>query len=491
MLFNTIDFIIFFIVVLTTLTAIKNRKFQHVFLLLASYFFFYYTSNYLIVLLIFTTIWDYYFGGMIYKAKDQKTKKIILIVSLAGNLGLLGFFKYTDFAIAQFNFLGNQFNLNTQIPMLNLALPIGISFYTFHSIGYLIDVYRNHVVPSKSLREYAIFITFFPQLVAGPILRAKEFLPQLREKMDKLEIGTKLRQIVINETNLKIGITLMALGFFKKMFFADNISPLVNEIFNHPVGLDSFTIILGTISFGIQVYCDFSGYSDIAIGAALILGFKISPNFNKPFFATSPSEFWRRWHISLSSWVKDYLFLPIVYRKIGSDFTLFFGLLITFIVLGLWHGAGWNFILFGLLHGIYVTIETIIRKRVPTLADHWFFKRKIGKIVSILVTQYFIFLAWIAFRVSYTNDMLYSMEKYIVLDFQTGNIMHFMISHKLPITFIILFIVLHLISYRTKNIQEKISQLKIHWWTGFLIITFLAIMLFYNGNPSDFIYFKF
>ena len=491
MLFNTIDFVIFFIVVLTTLTAIKNRKYQHVFLLLASYFFFYYTSNYLIVLLIFTTVWDYYFGSMIYKAKEQKTKKIILIISLAGNLGLLGFFKYSDFAIAQFNFLGNQLDLNTHIPMLNLALPVGISFYTFHSIGYLIDVYRNHVVPSKSFTEYAIFIAFFPQLVAGPILRAKQFLPQLREKIEGSEVGIRFRQIIINETNLKIGITLMALGFFKKMFFADNISPLVNEIFARPMGLDSFTIILGTIAFGIQVYCDFSGYSDIAIGAALILGFKIPVNFNKPFFATSPSEFWRRWHISLSSWVKDYLFLPIVYRKIGSDFILFFGLLVTFIVLGLWHGAGWNFILFGFLHGIYVAIETIIRKRAPALSDHWFFKRKIGKILSIITTQYLVFLTWITFRVSDTSHMFYSMEKYIFLDIHAETIIPFLILHKLPIALIILFIVLHLISYKTKNIQEKISQLKIHWWTGFLTITFLAIILFYNGNPSDFIYFKF
>ena len=491
MLFNTIDFVIFFIVALTVLAAIKNRKYQHIFLLLASYFFFYYTSNYLIILLIFTTVWDYYFAHMIYKAKDQKIRRIIFLVSLAGNIGLLGFFKYADFAIAQFNFLGNQLDLNSQIPMLDLALPIGISFYTFHSIGYVIDVYRRQITPSKSLREYAIFITFFPLLVAGPILRAKEFLPQLREKMDGIKMGTRLRQIVINQSNLKIGMTLISLGLLKKMFFADNIAPMVNEIFSQPLGLDSFTIILGTIGFGIQVYGDFSGYSDIAIGAALILGFKIPANFNKPFFATSPSEFWRRWHISLSSWVKDYLFLPIVYRKIGSDFVLAFGLMITFIILGLWHGAGWNFILFGFLHGIYVTIETIIRKRSPGLADHWFFKKRIGKIVSILGTQYLIFLAWIPFRVTNTNDMFYVMEKYIILDFQTGNIMNFLMSHKLPIALIILFIILHFVSYRTKNIQEKISKLNLYWWTIFLTVTFLAIMLFYNGTPSDFIYFKF
>jgi D-alanyl-lipoteichoic acid acyltransferase DltB (MBOAT superfamily) len=470
---------------------VKKRNFQHLFLLAASYFFFYYSSNYLIILLIFTTIWDFYFGGMIYKAKDQKTKKIILLVSLAGNLGLLGFFKYADFAIGQFNFLGNQFNFNTNIPMLSLALPIGISFYTFHSIGYLIDVYRNHVLPSKSLREYALFITFFPQLVAGPILRAKEFLPQLREKIDSLEADTRLRQIVINESNLKIGITMMALGFFKKMFLADNIAPMVNEIFAMPVGLESFTVILGIIGFGIQVYCDFSGYSDIAIGAALIMGFKISPNFNKPFFATSPSEFWRRWHMSLSSWVKDYLFLPIIYRKIGSDFVLISGVLISFILLGFWHGAGWNFILFGLMHGIYVAFETFIRKRHPIFANNLFFKTKIGRIISILFTQYLVFFAWISFRVEDTDLMIHSMQKFLIWDFQIENTIQFIQIHKFPIFLIILFVVLHIISYRKNNIIENISKLRLFLWIGIIIIITSSIIFFFNGNPSDFIYFKF
>ena len=491
MLFNTIEFIIFFIVVVTSLEIIKNRKFQHLFLLAGSYFFFYYTSNYLIVLLIFTTLWDFYFGNIIYKTKSIKIKKLIFITSLAGNLGLLGFFKYADFVITQFNILGQSLDLGTQIPLLHLALPIAISFYTFHSLTYTIGIYKGQIQPVKSFTEYAIFVAFFPQIVAGPILRAKEFLPQLREKIENIEVGSRLRQIVLENSNLKLGITMMAFGFLKKMFFADNIAPLVNEIFIAPHGSESFIIILGTIAFGIQVYCDFSGYSDIAIGAALILGFKIPPNFNKPFFSTSPSEFWRRWHISLSSWVRDYLFLPIVYRNIGSDFRLFFGLLITFIILGLWHGAGWNFLLFGLLHGIYVSVETIIRKKIPALADHKFFKSKTGKILSILGTQYLVFLAFIAFRVHDTNDVIYSMSKYVMFDFHISNILPFLISHKLPVLFMMSFIVLHLISYRSRNIQERISQLKLNWWVILLIIILTAIIFFYDGNPEDFIYFKF
>jgi D-alanyl-lipoteichoic acid acyltransferase DltB (MBOAT superfamily) len=217
MLFNTIDFVIFFIVVLSVFVLIKDRKFQHLFLLLASYFFFYYTSNYLISLLIFTTVWDYYFGKAIWKAQSIKEKKLLLICSLAGNLGLLGFFKYADFTITQFNFLGQYFGLHHQIPLLNLALPIGISFYTFHSITYTVGIYRGQLSPTRSFTDYAIFVAFFPQLVEGPILRAKDFLPQLREKIDGLEVGTRLRQIVITNANLKVGVTMMAIGFFKKM----------------------------------------------------------------------------------------------------------------------------------------------------------------------------------------------------------------------------------------------------------------------------------
>lgn len=191
----------------------------------------------------------------------------------------------------------------------------------------------------------------------------------------------------------------MAFGFLKKMFFADNISQLPNEIFLNPIGLDSFTVILGTIAFGIQIYCDFSGYSDIAIGAALILGIKIPKNFNKPFFATSPTEFWRRWHISLSSWVRDYLYLPLVFNRRKSLTAVFLGMMFTFFLLGLWHGAGWNFIVFGLLHGIYVAIDTIIRMKFPSLTKLVFFKTKIGTIISILFTQYLVFFAFIAFRI--------------------------------------------------------------------------------------------
>ena len=405
MLFNTIDFVIFFIVVLTTFVAIKRRTFHHVFLLAASYFFFYYSSNYLITLLIFTTVWDFYFGQLIYKTDSIPRRKALLIASLAGNLGLLGFFKYADFAITQFNFMGKYFDIGSNIPMLNLALPIAISFYTFHSITYTVGIYRKQLEPAKTFTEYAIFVAFFPQLVAGPILRAKEFLPQLREKIEGSTVGGIFRQIVIEKSNLKYGITIMIFGFLKKMFFADNIAPLVNDVFSSPVGHDSLTIMLTTLAFGIQIYCDFSGYSDIALGAAWIMGFKIPINFNKPYFATSPSDFWRRWHISLSTWLRDYLYVPLGGNR-KSRVRTYLNLFIVMFLGGLWHGASWNFVIWGILHGTYLAVHKIISDRFPILGNNRFFRNKIGIVFSIIITQYFVFLALLIILIYFYLRML-------------------------------------------------------------------------------------
>jgi len=490
MLFNTIDFVIFFMVVLTAFVIIKNRKFHHFFLLAASYFFFYYSSNYLITLLIFTTVWDFYFGQLIYRTNDIVRKKIFLITSLAGNLGLLGFFKYADFAITQFNLLGHHFNIDSSIPVLNLALPIAISFYTFHSITYTVGIYRGGLEPAKTFTEYAIFVAFFPQLVAGPILRAKDFLPQLREKIESANVIGRFRQIVIEKQNLKYGITLMALGFLKKMFFADNIAQLANEVFVQPVGLDSFIIILGTLAFGIQIYCDFSGYSDIALGAAIIMGFKIPINFNKPYFAKSPSDFWRRWHISLSTWLRDYLYISLGGNR-KSKMRTYFNLFIVMLLGGLWHGSSWNFVIWGLLHGAYLAIHKFLIDRFPIVANSRVFKSKIGITLSILITQYIVFLAWIPFRAHDVDAAFYSMFKFIILDFKLKNSWYFILSHKFPIFMIVIFSVLHFVSYRKQNLLETLANLKLRYWVIFLTVIMCGIFFFYDGNPENFIYFKF
>ena len=490
MLFNSIDFLIFFILVVGFIGIVKYRKFQHIFLLIASYFFFYYTSNYLVILLIFSTLMDYCIGKQIWKTENIQNKKILLILSLIGNLGLLGFFKYADFAILQFNILGESFNLNSEIPFLNLALPIGISFYTFQTISYTVDIYRGKLKPSNTLKEFALFVAFFPQLVAGPIVRASEFLPQLREKIQEYETSGKIRQIIIHNSNLKLGITLMTFGFFKKMFFADNIAPLVNEIFANPTNFDSFVIILGTIAFGIQIYGDFSGYTDIAIGAALILGFKLPINFNKPYFAISPSDFWRRWHISLSSWLRDYLYIPLGGNK-KSNARTYANLTTVMFLGGLWHGASWNFVIWGLLHGVYLAVHKIIGDKFPGLKENEFLKSRSGKIVSIFVTQYFVFLAWIAFRVQDTDDILYSMKKFIFIDFNTDEILPIILQHKIPFSLIILFLVINYIIYKNPNFLSRVANMKLRYWTLSLILIFSSILFLYDGNSEDFIYFRF
>ena len=489
MLFTTPEFIIFFISVLAVISAIKFRRFQHLFIVGSSYFFFYFSNNYLITLLIFSTLLDFYIGKAIFAAKDKKRKKILLISSLAGNLGLLGFFKYADFAILQFNILGQELNLNPDIPFLNLAIPIGISFYTFQTITYTVDIYREKLKPSDSVWEFALFVSFFPQLVAGPILRASHFLPQLREKISNNNISTRLRTITIHDTALRFGITLMAVGFFKKMFFADNVAPMVNEIFNVPYGLESFSVIIGAIAFGVQIYCDFSGYSDIAIGAAIILGFNIPANFNKPFFATSPSDYWSRWHISLSTWVRDYVYYPLVFKHRRSSIVVFSSLLFSMLLMGLWHGASWNFLIWGGLHGIFLAVFTVLRKKYYKPTEP-FFKSKFGKIFSIIITQYLVFFTFIAFRVQDLDALPYLFYKYLVWDFAINETVQILSHNQIPIILIVGFFILHYISYK-KNIVKTLSEIKIVYWMGILLGMITLILFFYDLSPEEFIYFRF
>ena len=491
MLFNTPDFLIFFVVVLVLVALFKFRKFQHILIVISSFYFIFYTDNFLVTLLISTILLHFYTGREIHKTQDPKKRKILFIIGVLGSLSLLGFFKYYDFAIVQFNVFGDLLNLENQIPLLNLALPIGISFYTFQSLSYIIDIYRGNIEPSKSLKEYAFFVSFFPALVAGPILRAKNFLPQLREKITQFNANKNLKLLVINNSNLKFGLTLISLGLFKKLFFADNIGVLVDNIFVNPIGLESFSIILGAVAFGIQIYCDFSGYSDIAIGAAAILGFKIPLNFNKPFFATSPSDFWSRWHISLSTWVRDYLYYPLVLKNRKSGVVIFISLLISMFLMGLWHGASWNFVIWGCLHGIFLASYTILRKKFPNASSNIFFKTKFGKITSILITQYIVFFTFIVFRVKDFDYMFYSMEKYIFLDFQTVHTIEIIKSNEFSILLIFLFLILHFISYKNGNIVKSISKLKLKYWFVFLLSVFLPLTLFYLGSSEEFIYFQF
>jgi len=438
--------------------------------------------------LIFSTLLDFYVGKAIFSAKTKKAKKLLLVSSLAGNLGLLGFFKYADFGISQINQLTDTLGFS-EIPALELILPIGISFYTFQTISYTVDIYRGKLTPSKSIAEFALFVSFFPQLVAGPILRAGQFLPQLREKISKGNITSRLRTITIHDTALRIGVTMMAMGFFKKMFFADNISPMVDEIFSVPFGLESFSVMLGAIAFGVQIYADFSGYSDIAIGAAMILGFHVPANFNKPYFATSPVDFWRKWHISLSSWLRDYLYIPLGGNKKGNLRT-YVNLVTVMFLGGMWHGASWNFVIWGLMHGAYLAVQKLFTNKFPKLKDNKLIQKRYIKIISILGTQYFVFMAWLAFRVQDIDALSYVLYKYVIWDFAMDSTIQMLSHNKLPIVLIVGFFILNYISYK-RNIVEKLSKVRPIYWIGFLISVMLLIFFFYDTTPESFIYFRF
>jgi len=274
------------------------------------------------------------------------------------------------------------------------------------------------------------------------------------------------------------------------MFFADNIAPLVNDVFSKPVGHDSLTIILTAMAFGIQIYCDFSGYSDIAIGAALIMGFKIPINFNKPYFAISPPDFWRRWHISLSTWLRDYLYIPLGGNRKSNSRT-YLNLFVVMFLGGLWHGASWNFVIWGVLHGTYLALHRAMINRFPNLTEPNLAKNKMLKILAIVATQYLVFFAWIPFRVRDFDGMIYAMQKYVMIDVSISSFTDTIRSFEIPVLLIVVFFIMHYISYKKQNMVEIVSKLGMTRWFLFSTACALLIILFYGGSPEEFIYFEF
>jgi len=470
MLFNTLEFAIFMICVVLAIKLFKNKKLQLSILVLSSYLFYYFSSGFLFVLLLFSSLLDFYVGKKIFESKNSAKRKFFLILSLIGNLGILAFFKYADFAIQIANYFGDSLGFST-LPLLNIVLPIGISFFTFQTMSYTIDIYRRKMSPTNSFLKFMLFVSFFPQLVAGPIIRASTFLPQLNKK-----------RLKILPSNLKLGLTYISWGLVKKIVFADNIGPFVDSIFTNPLGLNSLPIMLATIAFGIQIYCDFSAYSDIAIGTARILGFKFPKNFNKPYFACNPSNFWNRWHISLSSWVRDYLYIPLGGNRKGKIRT-YLNLLVTMVLMGLWHGASWNFVLWGFYHGAILVSYRFISK----------YDFKINKILSIIITQYLVFLGWLIFRLRNFEYLGYCVKKFIFFDFNLDltETIGFFMTNIWVFFLIVLFCYIHFFSYRAKDIIEKINSWKYLSWFLYLLFVILLLFLFSPSLNTAFIYFQF
>lgn len=400
MLFNSIQFIIFFIVVTLAYFSLSWRG--RWMLLLATSCYFYMVFKPVFILILFATIViDYFAGIWIAQAKDKRQKKLLLIISLISNIGILAFFKYYDFGRDSVNDILNFFNIRSIVPpfqrllpgafsdwMVNgagqLILPIGLSFHTFQAMSYTIEVYRGHQKPERNFGIYALYVMFYPQLVAGPIERPQNMLHQFHSYFK------------YDFENVKAGLMQMAFGMFKKIVIADRLAEVVNYVYDNPSEQNGLSLLVATLFFSFQIYCDFSGYSDIAIGAARVMGFTLMDNFRSPYESKSIAEFWGRWHISLSTWFKDYLYIPLGGNRKG-EWMKYRNQFIVFLVSGLWHGASWNYVIWGALHGTYQVSAS--------LRDKWFHragialpKNEFTKIGSIILTFALATFAWIFFR---------------------------------------------------------------------------------------------
>jgi alginate O-acetyltransferase complex protein AlgI len=346
MLFNSVDFIIFFVVVTTLYFSLPYNK-RWILLLLSSCVFYMAFVPIYILILAFTIIVDYFAGIYIEKATGKRRKQF-LILSLVANIGVLVVFKYFNFFVDNLNFLLKGFALKESLPHLNILLPIGLSFHTFQAMSYTIEVFRGKQKAERHFGIYSLYVMFYPQLVAGPIERPQNLIHQFREKHD------------FDYNRVTEGLKQMLWGFVKKLVIADRLGLYVDAVYTDPNHQGSASLIVATIFFAFQIYADFSGYSDIAIGAAKVMGFELMRNFKRPFFSKSTSEFWKRWHISLSSWFRDYLYISIGGNKVSLP-RWYFNLLFVFFISGLWHGAGWTFIIWGTLNGFYLVFGIISR----------------------------------------------------------------------------------------------------------------------------------
>jgi alginate O-acetyltransferase complex protein AlgI len=482
MLFNSIDFAIFLPIVFLIywFVANKNLKFQNFLIVVASYVFYGWWDWRFLSLILFSTLVDYTIGRTLSKEENQTKRKILLWTSLLVNLGFLGFFKYYNFFldnfISAFSFLGNPINPQG----LNIILPVGISFYTFQTLSYTIDVYKKKLEPTKDFIAFTAFVSFFTQLVAGPIERATNLLPQFYKKrqFDYAKAVDGMRQILW--------------GLFKKIVIADNSAQIANEIFNNSADYNGSTLILGALFFTFQIYGDFSGYSDIAIGTSRLFGFNLMQNFAFPYFSRDVAEFWRRWHISLSTWFRDYLYIPLGGSR-GSNFMKIRNTFIIFFVSGFWHGANWTFIAWGALNALYflpllllnknrTNTNTVAQgKHLPSLKEFY----QIGITFSLTV------LAWVFFRAENIGHAFSYLST--IFSKTIFSIPNFSGKRTALITLIIISIFI-LVEWSGRNEQYAIAKLGFEWnpylRRSFYFLIMLLITLFL-GKEQQFIYFQF
>ena len=478
MLFNSIDFAIFLpiVFILYWFVTEKNLKLQNFLIVIASYLFYGWWDWRFLSLILFSTLVDYSVGLRLKDEENQNKRKILLWISILVNLGFLGFFKYYNFFLENFttafSFFGTEINANS----LNIILPVGISFYTFQTLSYTIDVYKRKLKPTKNYIAFSAFVSFFPQLVAGPIERATSLLPQFYKKR------------IFDYSKAVDGMRQILWGLFKKVVIADNCAEYANLIFNNSDNYSGSTLIVGAIFFTFQIYGDFSGYSDIAIGTSRLFGFDLKRNFAFPYFSRDIAEFWRRWHISLSTWFRDYLYIPLggsrggTWMKVRNTF-------IIFIVSGFWHGANWTFMVWGALNAIYFLplLLTNTNRNNLEIVAHGKLLPNMRELILILTTFSLTVLAWIFFRAeNITHAFRYISEIFSISTFS--------IPQEHPKNIILLLMFFVLIEWLGREGRYAISHLGTTWRRSVRYAFYYAILIaifWFGGKEQEFIYFQF
>jgi alginate O-acetyltransferase complex protein AlgI len=470
MIFSSLDFFVFFSAVLLFLALAKGQQSKKFFLLAASYFFYGYWDWRFTFLLLAMTVANYAFGERIAKAQTQQGKRFSLLAAIIFDLGVLGFFKYYNFFIdsADSALRALQLGAAGSLPQLNIILPIGISFITFQVIAYVVDVYRGVSAPADTFWDFALLTAFFPQLVSGPILKANQFLPELKKK------------IVIRRRNVVIGLQLFLLGMFRKVVLADSLALYVKTVFDSPQDFNSSTTWLAVLAYTIQIYCDFSGYSDMAIGAAKCMGYDIPLNFNLPYISRSITEFWRRWHISLSTWLREYLYIPLGGNRKGR-LRQYLNLWLVMLLGGLWHGANLNFILWGALHGAALAIHKFysdyIRPKIKLPAPLY-------NVLAWAVTLLFVCSTWVLFRATSFSEAFLILQK--MYRWTPAGINWYATGLWIALPGLLIADYLgHLLSQGRYVQFNRFS----HWfWLSFWL---LGLLFLAPQNPQPFVYFQF
>ena len=470
MLFNSLLFLVFFVIV-TVIYYLLPHRLRWLWLLVASSYFYMYFKPAYILIIFFTIIVDYCAGILIEKSEGHK-RKLYLMLSLIVNIGVLAFYKYFNFVAENINFIGSSFRA-PEIPLLNFILPIGLSFHTFQAMSYTVEVYRGNQTAERHLGIYSLYVMFYPQMVAGPIERPQHILPQLHRVNN------------YSDKNLATGIFFMAVGLFKKVVIADRLGLYVDPLFANLHAHSALDMIIGIFFFAFQIYCDFSGYSDIAVGAALTLGIGLMRNFNYPFTSTSVTECWRRWHISLSTWLSDYVFTPILINKRNwGKGAVYFALVVTFFLSGLWHGAGWPFIIWGLLHALAMCYEVYTKKQRSKLSKK--IPARIYHSMSVIFTFTFLMFTWIFFRAHTIQDAFFILGHIVTFNNMSYTAAGLMNPKEV---FYCLLLITVLMSGE-KNLY-KISGMSIR--SKALASVALIVVCYFLGvfNEAQFIYFQF